>query len=49
MKNTYESNVQEEEIEMGEFSQKSEEEKKHSVDSLIEKGKKGKLSVADID
>ena len=50
MKNTYESNVQEEEIEVGgEYAQKSEEEKKHSVDSLIEKGKKGKLSAADID
>ena len=50
MKNTYESNVQEEEIEIGaEYAEKSEEEKKHSVDSLIEKGKKGKLSAADID
>ena len=32
-----------------ELDEKSAEEKKHSVDSLIEKGKKGKLSAEDID
>ena len=46
---TNEDNVLEEIDAVEEVSEKSEEEKKNSVDSLIEKGKKGKLSAEDID
>ncbi len=49
MKNINESYVSEEELEVEERPEKSEEEKKHSMDTLIEKGKKGKLSPADLD
>ena len=46
---TNEDNVLEELDAVEEDAEKSAEEKKHSVDSLIEKGKKGKLSAEDID
>ena len=46
---TNEDNVLEEIDAVEEVTEKSEEEKKNSVDSLIEKGKKGKLSAEDID
>ena len=49
MKKTNEDNVLEEMDSAETVAEKSAEEKKHSVDSLIEKGKKGKLSVADLD
>ena len=47
---TNEGGMPVEELELAEENdEKSAEEKKHSVDSLIEKGKKGKLSPADLD
>ena len=49
MKMTNEESILEELETPTEHPEKSAEEKKHSVDSLIEKGKKGKLSAEDLD